>query len=117
MRRTLHPISPPPKQALAPGQIYNSNRYMLQSLLESWGFEVVDHIPIVPELLGRLFMFIDTLWHLPHDQGEVGDLLVSHFREWNNFPETLGELMQTLLKAEPDWEVACGAVFYVRKRG
>lgn len=81
------------------------------------GFDVVDHIPIVPELLGRLFMFVDTLWHLPHDQGEVGDLLVSHFKQWNNFPTTIGELMQTLLKAEPDWEVACGAVFYVRKRG
>ena len=81
------------------------------------GFEVVDHIPIVPELLGRLFLFIDTLWHLPHGKGEVGDMLVPHFRKWHNFPETVGELMQTLTKAEPDWTVACGAVFYARKRG
>jgi molybdopterin molybdotransferase len=31
-----------PGDKLAPGQIYNSNRYMLQALLEGWGFEVVD---------------------------------------------------------------------------
>ena len=31
-----------PGDTLKPGQIYNSNRYMLQALLESWGFEVVD---------------------------------------------------------------------------
>jgi len=31
-----------PGDKLAPGQIYNSNRYLLQSLLESWGFTVVD---------------------------------------------------------------------------
>jgi len=80
------------------------------------GFEVIDHIPIVPELMGRLFMFIDTLWHLPHGQAEVGDLLVPHFRKWNNFPKAIGELLQTLLRAEPDWTVACGAVFYLRKK-
>lgn len=31
-----------PGNDLAPGQIYNSNRYMLQALLEDWGFEAVD---------------------------------------------------------------------------
>lgn len=31
-----------PGNPLKPGQIYNSNRYMLQALLEGWGFEVVD---------------------------------------------------------------------------
>ncbi len=31
-----------PGSPLKPGQIYNSNRYMLQALLEGWGFEVVD---------------------------------------------------------------------------
>jgi molybdopterin molybdotransferase len=31
-----------PGDTLEPGQIYNSNRYMLQALLEQWGFEVVD---------------------------------------------------------------------------
>jgi len=31
-----------PGDTLKPGQIFNSNRFMLQALLESWGFEVVD---------------------------------------------------------------------------
>ena len=31
-----------PGDPLKPGQIYNSNRYMLQALIEGWGFEVVD---------------------------------------------------------------------------
>jgi molybdopterin molybdotransferase len=31
-----------PGNPLKPGQIYNSNRYLLQALLEGWGFKVVD---------------------------------------------------------------------------
>jgi molybdopterin molybdotransferase len=31
-----------PGDIAEPGQIYNSNRYMLEALLDSWGFEVVD---------------------------------------------------------------------------
>lgn len=31
-----------PGQSVLPGQIYNSNHYMLDALLKTWGFEVVD---------------------------------------------------------------------------
>jgi len=31
-----------PGEAIKPGQIYNSNRYMLEALIEKWGFEIVD---------------------------------------------------------------------------
>jgi molybdopterin molybdotransferase len=31
-----------PGEEIKPGQIYNSNRYILQALIEKWGFEVVD---------------------------------------------------------------------------
>lgn len=31
-----------PGEEIKPGQIYNSNRYLLEALLEKWGFEVVD---------------------------------------------------------------------------
>jgi len=31
-----------PGESLKPGQIYNSNRYLLQALLDNWGFEALD---------------------------------------------------------------------------
>jgi molybdopterin molybdotransferase len=31
-----------PGQAIEPGQIYNSNHYMMDALLSGWGFEVID---------------------------------------------------------------------------
>ena len=31
-----------PGEAIAPGQIYNSNRYLLEALLDGWGFDVLD---------------------------------------------------------------------------
>jgi len=104
---------------------YLSYHHLVSALTpEDWtsqflaaGFEVIDHIPIVPELLGRLFLFIDTLWHLPYEKGEVGDMLVPYFKKWHNFPEAIGELLQTFTHAEPDPIVACGAVFYAQKRG
>ena len=32
-----------PGQNLAAGQIYNSNRYLLQAMLQQWGFECIDY--------------------------------------------------------------------------
>ncbi len=39
-----------PGEALAPGQIYNSNRYCLAALLKGWGVEVHDYGVMVDEL-------------------------------------------------------------------
>lgn len=46
-----------PGRSLAPGQIYNSNRYTLMSLLRGWGFEVVDLgiAPDQPDAIRELF--------------------------------------------------------------
>jgi len=43
-----------PGGRLGPGQIFNSNRYMLQALLENWGFETVDFgiTPDDPGMIG-----------------------------------------------------------------
>lgn len=42
-----------PGKALAPGQIYNSNRYLLTGLLRDWGFGVVD-LGIAPDDPARI---------------------------------------------------------------
>jgi len=47
-----------PGQPVRPGQIYNSNRYMLAGLLRDWGFEVRDFgiAPDDPDAIRRLFL-------------------------------------------------------------
>jgi molybdopterin molybdotransferase len=42
-----------PGQALGPGQIYNSNRYLLAGLVRAWGFEALD-FGIVPDDPGEI---------------------------------------------------------------
>jgi molybdopterin molybdotransferase len=46
-----------PGHELAPGQIFNSNRYLLQGLLDGWGFETVDLgiAPDDPESIAAMF--------------------------------------------------------------
>ena len=46
-----------PGSPLAPGQIYNSNRYTLMSLVRGWGFELVDLgiAPDQPDAIRELF--------------------------------------------------------------
>ena len=46
-----------PGRPLAPGQIYNSNRYTMSGLLQGWGFEVIDLAvaPDQPEAIRALF--------------------------------------------------------------
>jgi len=40
----------PPGKPLAPGQIYDSNRFALQAMLEDWGCELVDSVHVVDDL-------------------------------------------------------------------
>jgi molybdopterin molybdotransferase len=48
-----------PGEAVAPGQIYNSNRYLLQGILAAWGFEVID-LGIAPDDPGRIGELLET---------------------------------------------------------
>lgn len=45
-----------PGEAVQPGQIYNSNRYLLSGMMEAWGFETVDMgiAPDDPEIIGSI---------------------------------------------------------------
>ena len=84
--------------------------------LEHAGFEVLEHIPIVPEITGRLFLILDQIWHLPTAEGELGQALFSRFSGMPGFHHGLFQVLTGILKMEQDWSSACGAVFYARKK-
>jgi len=87
------------------------------SKLHSAGFDVLEHVPIVPEFLGRLNMSIDMLWHLPlSSHAEYGSVLEPYFQKLNNFPEELGNIVRALLEMEANPLIGSGAVFMARKR-
>ncbi len=79
------------------------------------GFEVDYHVPIVPELTARLFLFLDQFWHLKTPGGEWGDQLPALFATWPNFSSGLNEILRGVLLMEPNWTIGCGAVFRARK--
>lgn len=83
--------------------------------LETAGFELLSYIPIIPELLGRLFLFIDNLWHVRSGEVEVGQFLEQYFTALPGFPSAVGGIIESCLRAEADRESCCGAVFSVRK--
>jgi SAM-dependent methyltransferase len=84
--------------------------------LDEAGFDVEEHVPIVPELTGRLFLLLDQLWHVPRPAGEVGDVLLPYLAGLPNFPAAFRQILAGVLRMEPDWSTGCGAVFYARKR-
>jgi len=84
--------------------------------LESAGFDVIDYIPIVPELTGRLFLFLDNLWHIKMNKGEVGETLHTYFKQFPDFPSAFHDIIRGVLLAEKDPDTGCGAVFYITKK-
>lgn len=83
--------------------------------LASAGFEILEHTPIVPEMTGRLFLFLDQLWHTPQRKAELGDLLQSHIRRLPDFPQAFRHIVQGVLNMELDWSTGSGAIFRARK--
>jgi len=83
--------------------------------LEKAGFEVLEHIPIIPEMTSRLFLFLDHLWHVKTSYGEIGDWMHPYLMTLSNFHQALREIFHGTLQMERDWSVGSGAVFSVRK--
>lgn len=83
--------------------------------LERAGFEVLEHIPIMPEVTSRLFLFIDHLWHVKTASGEMGDQIYPYLTSLSNFPKACREVLQGILQMEQDWSVGSGAVFLARR--
>lgn len=79
--------------------------------LEDAGFEVISYAPLLPEFTGRIFLFIDQLWHIKSETDEIGMHLEKYFSSLPNFNELLGDMISIALRAEKEWQTGCGAVF------
>jgi SAM-dependent methyltransferase len=83
--------------------------------LEAAGFEIVEHVPIVPELSTRLFLFLDGLWHAPRLGGELGDLIGPYLGTVPRFPHAFRQVLAAVMEMETDWGTGSGAVFWARR--
>jgi hypothetical protein len=79
------------------------------------GFYVDRHIPILPEMTSRLFLFLDHLWHVPRPDGELGGELFAYLQTVSRFPEAFRNVLVGVLQMESDWTTGSGAVFQARK--
>lgn len=84
--------------------------------LEDAGFEVLEHVPLLPELTSRLFLFLDHLWHVPRPAGEVGDALFPFLSTLSDFRAAFGQVLMGVMRMEWDWSIGSGAVFQARRK-
>ncbi|MFZ5735657.1 class I SAM-dependent methyltransferase [Rhodopseudomonas palustris] len=83
---------------------------------ERAGFQVEEHIPILPATNGKMWILADNLWHVTRKNGgEFGDVVHPIFASNPNFPRAFRKIMEGLLQMETDWTDCIGAVFSVRK--
>jgi SAM-dependent methyltransferase len=84
--------------------------------LHAAGFAEIVHVPIVPELTGRLFVLLDQLWHVPQADGrELGQDLHAYFASLPNFVAGHRDLLAALLRMEAAPGIGAGAVFAARR--
>lgn len=84
--------------------------------IESAGFEVLEHVPILPLVTAHVFLLLDQAWHLPQRDGELGNALQEFCKGIAGFPGGLVEALCGILKMESDCGAGCGAVFLARRR-
>ncbi|MEI8063417.1 MAG: class I SAM-dependent methyltransferase [Verrucomicrobiota bacterium] len=80
------------------------------------GFEVLEHIPIAPEVFSRMFLLLDQLWHIPAPAGELGDELRHWIALRPNFPEAFRHVLTAALQLEQNSDIGSGAVFWAHKK-
>jgi SAM-dependent methyltransferase len=84
--------------------------------LEKAGFEVLEHIPIVPEMTSRFFLFLDHIWHVRRPGGDLGEMLLRYLAMIPNFPAAFRQLFAGVLQMEQDWAIGSGAIFWARRK-
>jgi len=85
------------------------------SAIQLAGFEVVQYIPLMPELCSRVFLLFDELWHVREGNDELGEDLFHYFRSFPRLSGVLPDLISTIYTAEEQPSIGSGAVFYAVK--
>ena len=82
---------------------------------ERAGFIVEQHIPIVPELTARLFLFVDQFAHLPRGAGEWSEPLTEYLRRFPAFPVEFHRVLSAIMAMEQNCEDGAGFVAWLRR--
>ena len=82
--------------------------------LNSAGFEVVEHWPIVSEPMASLFLVFDQLWHLEDGENELGGRMQHCLESLPNFTKGFRKILAGLLDMQQDGD-AIGAVMIARR--
>jgi SAM-dependent methyltransferase len=85
------------------------------SAFERAGFAVEQHIPIVPELAARLFLFVDQFVHLPSGDGEWSEPLTEYLRHFPAFPVEFHRVLSAIMAMERNCEDGAGLVAWLRR--
>lgn len=82
--------------------------------LTSSGFEVVEHFPILPEVMTRACTFMDAVWHLGAP-AELGTELHSYLSRYPKFPDAMRHFIRGMFAMEQRSDICGGAVLRARK--
>jgi hypothetical protein len=113
----------PPDRAKSVQQQYEAYHHLVNALspgdrvrrLEDAGFDIIAHVPIVPEWSARVFHFFARLWHLRRGDSGCGDQLPPLFAR-RGLVRGFRQVLAGILDMEEAPAAAAGAVFYARRR-
>ncbi len=81
------------------------------SLLKNANFANIEHIPIIPQAMSQLFLFIDHLWHLPDGARELGFDLHARISRYQRFQNLMRSIVDEILQLGDDPAMGSGVVF------
>lgn len=79
------------------------------------GFQVTEYVPILPEMMARLFLLFDGIWHIGDGSGEIGDHICHYLSRMPGFPSAFRHVLQGILMMEQNFSNGCGVVISARK--
>lgn len=85
--------------------------------IENAGFAVEAFVPIIPEFSSRVFLALDSAWHLVRSGGsELGSAMHERFRTIPRFEKHARAIVGGLFGMDTAWQETSGAVFFARRK-